>query len=112
MGQQGSDEPEDCNQKVSVRAGVLQIIGIGDDKMEEIQETVTPETPVVEKTVKRKYVKMSDGDFLAATHKVETIKELMALTGMSYVGVKNKLKSLVARKVSIKKSLLVRQGKK
>jgi hypothetical protein len=80
--------------------------------MDEIVGTVTTETPLVPQTGKRKYIRLSDADFRAAIGKSETIKELMSLTGMSYVGVRNKLKSLVSRKVSIKKSLMVRQGKK
>jgi hypothetical protein len=80
--------------------------------MDEIVGTVTPETPLVPQTGKRKYVKMKDSDFRSATLKVDTVNELVALTGMSYVGVRNRLKALVARKVPVKKCLLDRQGKK
>jgi hypothetical protein len=80
--------------------------------MDEVKEKVVPASQVDHVASKRKYVKMTDGDFIDATRKVETVNELVALTGMSYVGVRNRLKALVARKVSIKKCLLVRQGKK
>lgn len=54
---------------------------------------------------KRKYKKITPGEFVNLTRKVNTLKELVELSGMSYGGCKNKLRTMQAGKVSLKKCL-------
>ena len=59
--------------------------------------------PVV--TQKRKYTKLAKGDFIRIANACKNVKEVVEKTGMSYVGVRAKLRVLKAGNVALKKCL-------
>lgn len=56
-------------------------------------------------TTKRKYVKLQNGAFIKAANSCGSIAEVAAKTGMSYAGVKVKIRALVERGCVIKNVL-------
>ena len=55
-----------------------------------VAESVAPVVPAV----KRKYTKLAKGDFIRIANASQSVKEISDKTGMSYGGVRAKLKSI------------------